>query len=207
MHRLFQYALKRIWDLQDALFVKRFGFEFGSAISADELVTEFAQSQLHANGYQGVKYRKLKILLKAARRTGIRFENFIDIGCGTGKACCIAAAEAGFDRIIGIEFSPPLLEIAERNRLLLGDPRIQFHCMDALSYRFPRQTSLVFVFNAFDSTILKGLIAGNLEYFRHYESVIAYAYATDSCRETLSNLGFREIFRQPTYQLSMYALS
>jgi SAM-dependent methyltransferase len=62
--------------------------------------------------YQPMRHGPLYRLLKQ-----ISFPtdgNFIDVGCGKGKAV-LMAMEYGFKHVIGIDFSPELCELARRN--------------------------------------------------------------------------------------------
>ena len=202
MQRIRKKIRTRFWDLEDALYEKYFRLQFGPSLSRNEIATDCADSLLHANGYQAVRYRKMKILLREARKTGIHFVNFIDIGAGTGKACCVASGEAQFEKIIGIDFSRPLLEVAERNRLSLGDPRVQFYYMDALSFTFPAQNNLIFMFNPFDGVLLERVINNNKEHFRRHESVIAYA--NDTSGGLLVASGFQATYVDQQLRLALY---
>ncbi len=84
---------------------------------------------------------------------------FIDFGCGKGRAV-LEAARFPFARVIGVEFAPELVEIAERNRAImmargaLAAP-VEFVCMDAGRYEPPTDLDLVcFFYDPFGDAVM-----------------------------------------------------
>jgi len=75
---------------------------------------------------------------------------FIDIGAGKGRALLLAS-EFGFQRIMGVELLPELVEIARENvdKLERGGMRskIELKCGDAVDFVFPAEPCVVFLFN------------------------------------------------------------
>ena len=83
---------------------------------------------------------------------------FVDLGSGKGRALILASAYP-FAKIVGVELSPALHEIAEHNTrtpraeaLLAG--RLELHCMDAAAYELPDRDSVVFLYNPFAPEVL-----------------------------------------------------
>jgi len=74
---------------------------------------------------------------------------FIDIGCGKGGAIDVAA-NYPFTKLIGVEISPRLCELA-RNNLAVTDSmgRIQIVCSDATEYAYPDGPLMIYLFNPF----------------------------------------------------------
>lgn len=92
--------------------------------------------------------------------------SFCDLGSGKGRILMIAS-EYPFKRVIGVEFSPQLNAVAVQN--ILKYPASRRVCqdvstlqMDAIDYQFPPGNLLVFLFNPFGETVMKGVLA-NLE--------------------------------------------
>lgn len=86
---------------------------------------------------------------------------FIDLGCGMGRVL-LYAAEAGFRRVIGVEFSPDLAAVARRNaaRFSAGDgSEIHVVTADAAEFSFPPQPCIIFLFNPFSSAVMKTVLA------------------------------------------------
>jgi SAM-dependent methyltransferase len=86
---------------------------------------------------------------------------FIDCGSGKGRIV-LAAACSTFRRVIGVEISPVLNRIAERN-LESARPRlrcrdVKFVTVDATAYEFPDDVTCVFIYNPFRGAVLAAVI-------------------------------------------------
>lgn len=173
-------------------------------MSNENLVADNKDSLSHATAYVPVWSRNLRELLSESKKTGYDFENFIDIGSGKGKACFYARAKEPLKNIIGVEFSKPLIDIANRNKEKSNANNINFINSDATEFDLPNQANLIFMFNPFDSVVLEKFIYNNINHFKNHNSVIAYA--NDTQRMTLTTFGFETIFRNQTRKISLYQL-
>ncbi len=91
---------------------------------------------------------------------GVRHEDyaFIDIGCGKGRALLVAS-EFPFRSIVGLEFAPPLAEIARRNvRNYRRGPqrcrKIEVISGDALNYELAPEPQVLYLYSPFSPSIL-----------------------------------------------------
>jgi precorrin-6B methylase 2 len=157
------------------------------------------QASAHGTAYQAVWTRNLRVLIRVARRIGTP-DVFVDIGAGKGKACIYASRH--FPRVIGVEYSSQLLVAARANQQRAGRTNIQLILADATHYDVPNETSLIFLFNPFDSVILGQFIARNHIRIKTHESLIAYA--NDLQRETLVQSGFECVFRDTARSISLW---
>jgi len=78
---------------------------------------------------------------------------FIDFGCGKGRAL-LCASDLPFKRIVGIEWSNDLVQIARRNIEIYHSPRqecfeIEVHCMSVLDYPLPVIDTILYMYNPF----------------------------------------------------------
>jgi SAM-dependent methyltransferase len=116
---------------------------------------------VHGQGYSTLpaeEFKKALLLLPSKCRDYV----FFDIGCGKGKEVFLAT-EAGFKKAIGVELSPMLVEIANRNRQKWRMANeIQFVTGDASEFVFEDHNSVVFLYHPFDEVVMKRLV-GNLE--------------------------------------------
>jgi SAM-dependent methyltransferase len=83
---------------------------------------------------------------------------FVDLGSGKGRML-VAAAEAGFRCVVGVEYSADLHALAEQNvRIYLQQSRrsaeIQTLHADAAEYEFPDERLVIFFFNSFLEPVL-----------------------------------------------------
>jgi len=121
------------------------------------------------------------------------FVNFIDIGCGKGKQCIYARKYYKFAKSYGIDFSSTLVEIANNNLTKVGYKNIEFICADAAEWKILDGDSVVFLFNPFNNVILEKFLLNNIDHFKSYNSVIAYA--NDIHIDLMQELGFEIIYR------------
>jgi len=101
-------------------------------------------------------HRALK-WLSPGERCGV----FLDCGSGKGRIV-LAAARSTFRRVIGVEISPVLNRIAERN-LESARPRlrcrdVEFVTVDATTYEFPDDLTCLFIYNPFRGAVLAAVI-------------------------------------------------
>lgn len=194
----------RHW-VEDTTFTKINRLDCSGYISNDELVTEDSASRDHACFYQAIKCTHIKELIEEARKTDIAFENFIDIGSGKGKACFYASKQMELKQIIGVEFSKPLVDAANKNEQTFGADNIVFVNIDASHFSIPPARSIIFLFNPFDEYILLKFLNKNIDYFRIHQCVIAYA--NDHHRLALAKFGFSTIYRNQNSCCSLHQYS
>lgn len=199
-HQLRSIAVKtgRVGRLiEDMLFEKRHGLNCRGFIESNDLETVHAAALSHSQAYQAISCATLRELLDEAMKTGIAFDHFIDLGSGKGKACFYVAAKYRFEKIIGVEFSGPLVEAANANaRNFTKKSRsdnIRFINKDAAAFSLPIGNNLIFLFNPFGERILQQFLDNNAQRFRQSSSVIAYA--NDKHRLCLAKAGFVTLFR------------
>lgn len=196
-------SIRRIWfDFEDGLFEWRHGLDLSAQVPHHQLVADDAECLSHATAYHAVWCRNLRVLLQQARLTGSGFENFVDIGAGKGKACFYASRRMQFSRVVGVEFSAPLVETAKRNAMRFGKAHITFEQADAACYRLPDSPCIVFMFNPFDEVIMRRFLTHNAAHFGRWGSVVAYA--NDMQRAVLEEQGFEATYRDPLRKISLY---
>ena len=88
---------------------------------------------------------------------------FIDLGSGKGRAVLLASLYP-FRRVVGVEFSPELTEIARRNVNRFSHPAqrcrdIELRCEDAAAYEFPAEPALVYIYNSFEGPLMQRVLA------------------------------------------------
>jgi SAM-dependent methyltransferase len=81
---------------------------------------------------------------------------FVDLGCGKGRALIIAHQE-GFTDLVGVDFSSALCRAARRNLDRLG-VTASVLTMDARTFVFPQEPSVVFLYNPFGPGILRDVL-------------------------------------------------
>ncbi len=86
---------------------------------------------------------------------------FIDYGAGKGRVL-LMAADYGFRRVIGVEFSSELCVIANENiaraRGVAAGDRVICECADAVDYRAPEDPLVIYFYNPFEENIMRAVL-------------------------------------------------
>lgn len=142
------------WKKERELGIRTFG-----AHAPDELSIE-ADSKLGGHLYQP---SSSIIFDKAIQAIPFNFTDkvFLDIGSGKGRAL-ILAAEAGFSKVIGVEYASELNDMAHANveRVKARFPNTEFILQegDALEYDIPEEVDVIYLFNPFDEETMRQLM-------------------------------------------------
>jgi SAM-dependent methyltransferase len=131
---------------------------------------------------------------------------FVDVGAGMGRVVMLAARRA-FRRVLGIEISPALVEIARDN---IASARGAYRAVkdvrvvaaDAASFAFPRGDLVVYLYNPFRAPVLERMLTNLLAADDAREIVLLYHTAVEhetidgAARfEVVADLGFGLVYR------------
>lgn len=141
----------------------------------------------HATIYMPVSYRILETALEQV--TGNR-RHFVDIGCGKGRALCVAARH-GFSKVTGIDFSPEFCAAAVRNLQHSPCP-CEVLLEDAAGWPVPDDADCLFFFNPFDAEIMEKAIRRISESLRRNPRKLQVIYVNPLYRDLFTGSGFRE---------------
>ncbi len=109
----------------------------------------------HAVQYAPVQPARFRAAMRRLPIDPHKF-TFIDIGSGKGRAL-ILAREFGFRRVLGIEVSEKLCEIARSNA-----PEAEVRCVNALDFEPPPEDSVIHMFNPFRDPVMS-MFAARIE--------------------------------------------
>ena len=142
------------WQKERELGIQTFG-----AHGPDELSID-ADSKLGGHLYQPTS----SVIFERAMNTlpfNFQDKTFLDIGSGKGRAL-ILAAEAGYKKVIGVEYANELNDIAYTNieKVRSKFPKTEFVLKegDALTYDIPHEVDVIYLFNPFDEDAVRGLM-------------------------------------------------
>lgn len=148
----------------------------------------------HATIYMPVSYPLLETALARIPETR---RHFVDIGCGKGRALCVAG-HYGFSKVTGIDFSPALCADAARNLQRSAKQPSDFHyevlLQDAAVWPVPDDADCLFFFNPFDEEIMEKVIARIRESLRKNPRKLQIIYVNPLYRDLFTSNGFREYF-------------
>jgi 16S rRNA G966 N2-methylase RsmD len=149
--------------ISDLIFDFRYQVDTINTKMLDELEID-SPNKVHGRYYEGTN---AYVFGQVFSHVKIDLSNscFVDFGSGKGKAM-LMAAERGFRKVIGVEFSIELVDICRRNlevfkRKTKGKTEFEVIHMDAAQYEIPSEANLLFFSNPFDEILIAEVI-GNI---------------------------------------------
>lgn len=171
---------ERVIRYGERRFDRKFGTDTAGILPIEELHLE-GPSAAHGIHYQASRPVVLKDAL-AGLRINYREFTLVDFGCGKGKALLLAS-DFPFKKIIGVELSPDLAQIAREN--LTRYKSTSQHCrslevvhMDATDFPLPPTPLVCYFYNPFQEPIMGRVLRNIEESLRAHprELVVVYLY-------------------------------
>ncbi len=190
------------WNWQIALYLLRDNI-YGekkyqiNTIGYDKLTTLRKQNIdiSHSTLYMPVSYKLLEELFDKISLTS--YSHFIDIGCGKGRALCVAA-KYGVKNITGIDFSKTLCLEAEKNISAIQPsfPNTIFiiENKNATEYIIPHDVDCIFLFNPFDEIIIKKVVENIQHSLEKRKRAITVIYVNPMHKELFTEIGFKQTY-------------
>jgi len=110
---------------------------------------------------------------------------FLDLGCGKGRAL-VVASEFPFRSVIGVEISPELVQLAEKNAQVIARNHpertpITVVGGDASNYPLPEGNLIVFLYNPFEKEVITELLKNIETALADRDSSVWIVYANPVC--------------------------
>jgi len=187
---------------KDRAFDSRHGVDTGGIIQLNSLQID------GTTWHEGTPYWAIDpdIFTRLVGSIDVRHQDFtfIDFGSGKGRAVLLAS-EFPFKRVIGVEFSPELDQIAKQNlRAFRSETRqcleIELVCADALQYPLPLCPLVCYFYNPFGREVMAGVVARIAESYRAHPREIYILYATPQHATVWRSANcFQQISSTPDY--------
>jgi 16S rRNA G966 N2-methylase RsmD len=173
---------------------KKYGIDTSGADELGQLEKKGIDTS-HATIYMPASYDLLEAVFQ--RFSPGTFAHFLDIGCGKGRAMCVAA-HYGAKKITGIDFSRDFCVAAEKNMAATRQqfPEMQYSIInnDAFYYDIPDDVDGIFLFNPFDEIILDGVVERILESHEATPRKLTIIYVNPLHKEVFTDAGFKEAY-------------
>jgi SAM-dependent methyltransferase len=152
----------------------------------------------HATIYMPVSYPLLEELFDQLKLLNNKPPcHFLDIGCGKGRAVCIAAYH-GFGKVTGIDFAKELCIDAEKNLALTKQnfPSLEYHIInnDAFYFEIPADVDCIFLFNPFDEVILSAVVQNIIISLNEHPRNLYIMYVNPLHKEQFIKAGFKSVY-------------
>ncbi|MHB1469467.1 MAG: class I SAM-dependent methyltransferase [Solirubrobacteraceae bacterium] len=141
--------------------------------------------------YQGSRWRLLSECLRdAALGDG---EVFLDAGCGKGRMLIQAARMRSFERVIGFDFSPELVEAAQANLAKVA-PRLRCESVDvfvadAETWPLPDDVTVILLYNPFTGNVMRAFLEAILASFDRRRRRLRVLYVAGTEYEMIEQMG------------------
>jgi hypothetical protein len=183
---------------------RSFGIDTAGVIEASELGTGAS-----AKGYHGMPPKIAEYMICQIAPRAKEFA-FVDLGAGKGRVV-LMAARYPFRKVIGVELSKSLCDIAWQN---IQNGASRFHCVapieiihaDASTYAIPEGCCTLFLYNPFFGEIADRVVTNILRSFQTAPREIMILYYSDRFPARLLAPPFvkRELPAQPRDRLDRY---
>lgn len=173
---------------------KKYGIQ---TTGADELesLEEKGIDTAHATIYMPVSYDVIEGIFQEYKP--VQSKHFIDIGCGKGRAMCVAA-QLGATKITGIDFSKEFCDQSKLNLVKTQQkyPSLQFKVLnkEAFYFEIPLDADCIFMFNPFDEIIMSGVIENIEISLEENPRPITIIYANPLQKHLFLEAGYKEVY-------------
>lgn len=180
-----------VWSvLVDACFDLRYGTDTFRRIPGNQIATD-SENARHSANYGATKAMPFLRLVRGLRLPVDAV--FVDLGSGKGRVLMLAS-KYGFRKIIGIEFSKALCEIARCNleKFLRKSPSssaIQVVESDVTRYAFADDETVFFMFDPFNAPVLEQVLRNLAESLKRRPRKIWLLYDSPREREVVERSG------------------
>ncbi len=187
-------ARARVWFKSEQLAIRVFerGLDFEGDASEPE--HDHPDRLLYGPSPRRALPRALRFLGVSDRDT------FVDFGCGKGRVVH-QAAKRPFRRVIGVEISPALAEIARTNlatrRHQHRCPNVEIVVADAKEFRVPDDLTIAYFWHPFTGETLEAVLRGIVDSIDRHPRPVRLIYLGHHGAEVLATGRFRLLKEHP----------
>jgi hypothetical protein len=199
LDRLLTKAEVLSYDVQDRWFDLEHGTDTAQHVQLADLDIR-SENRQRGGRYAPTPTRDFKKLMNTLDFP--RGSVFVDLGSGKGKTLMMAA-EFGFKRVVGVEFSPELCDDAKRNWSIYrhgvgAAPDFEIANSDVLDYEIKGDENVFFMFNPFDDVVMSKFIRNLNASLEKQPRRVWIIYYNPVCQDILEDEGrFQRIAKFP----------
>ena len=149
----------------------------------------------HASIYMPASYRLLEELF--SQLDGKSIQHFLDLGCGKGRALCVAA-HYGIKKLTGVELSKSLVLDARDNvkrcQQNLPEVEMQIIHQDAFYFEIDEDVDCIFLFNPFDEFVMEAVHENIQKSLDKKDRKMTILYLNSLHKNIFLSGGFEEIY-------------
>jgi SAM-dependent methyltransferase len=131
----------------------------------------------------------------------------VDFGCGKG-GILISLSKYPFSKIVGVEISPDLVEIAKNNIKKLKIRNVEIECCDAADFKELDKYNYFYFFDPFPGVVMKDVIDNIERSIREKPRPVTIIYLNPFCHELIELRGvFRKTRELPHFEHKCFIYS
>jgi SAM-dependent methyltransferase len=136
-------------------------------------------------------------------------KHFVDIGCGKGRALCVAAHN-GFAKTTGVDFSEKFCAEAEKNLQItmkkIAGMNYSVILSDAASFSIPSDADCIFFFNPFNHVVMQQVTENIMKSIEKTPRNLIVFYINPLYKEIFFGYGFTEFYHKKSHRYFEVAL-
>ena len=202
----FSYLHWKATRFQEERLDEKFGIET-SAAETRYLDDVMSPNREFAVPYEAIQLDVFHDMISSVRRIvgSVSDYHFIDLGSGKGRAL-VYAAESGFKRCTGVEFSAVLHTVAQTNveayrQATQMDCRFCLLCMDAVDFELPDDDIVLFLYNPFGSEVMQPIVARVREFVENSDRDLFLLYRNPTCTDDLRASGLTRLESGESFEI------
>lgn len=175
---------------------KKYGINTSRPAELKDLTIRKSDTR-HSSRYEAVNYYILENLLE---KMTVFAEpgNFVDLGCGKGRAM-VVAAHYGFKNIKGIDFAEEVCAEATQNMEALNGKRgvnYSVICANVLDYPIQPEDTVFFMFNPFVNDTITAFLDKLEDSLLHHPRDVYFLYVSPRFVETFFEYEYETVYRK-----------
>lgn len=174
--------------VEDVCFDLRYGVDTQRRVDL-ALLTTVGENKGEANPYHPTRGRAFRTVMRH-----VPFPSgsvFVDFGSGKAKLLLLAS-RLDFKRVVGVEFSPELCLIAEKNierwSIAHSHSEILVYCKDAGDYLVRDDENVFFMFNPFGATVMERVLQNISASLQRFPRKVWMIYGNPSKRGLIEDM-------------------
>jgi hypothetical protein len=176
-------------------FDEQFGVDTAGYVKLTDLDIG-TKNWVYGEDYQAIPAALCKEIIG---RLPIKHEDFvfIDLGSGKGKPLLVAS-DFPFKRIIGVEFSAELHEIAQQNIRIYKSPSqrckdLESVCIDALKYPLPEEPTVYHLYHPFGEEVMNAMLERIGKSLEQHPRPVFLVYAYPAVHQLMDKAAFLKL--------------
>jgi SAM-dependent methyltransferase len=150
----------------------------------------------------GLEFEKIMNHFPISSRDAI-----VDFGCGKG-GILITLSKYPFAKIAGVEISPDLVAIAEKNIKVLNLKKIEIFCSDAVEFKQLDDFNYIYFFDPFPAVVMQDVLKNIEQSIINVPREVTIIYLNPFCHDLIeTKSAFKKVREMPHFEHKCFVYS